>query len=202
MNAYLEYTAVAFGIIYVLLAARRIVWCWLSGIISAALYIYINIYHNLFQDAILQTYYVIAGFYGWWLWSSPTQTLPQGEGLNTKSKLSIISFSLQRNFKLIFFGALLVPVFGFAFSILGNSLSYFDAGVTVFSFIATWMTAKKILENWLFWIVIDLVAAVMYFIKELHATSALYIFFSVVAVYGYFEWRKNVSHKDAETQSV
>ena len=201
MSDYLEYTAVAFGIIYVLLATRSIIWCWLAGIISSAIYIYINIEHQLYQDAILQTYYVVAGFYGWWLWSSPTQTLPQGEGLNTKFALPIISFSRPQNFKLILLGAVLVPVFGYIFSKFGNALSYFDATVTVFSFIATWMTAKKILENWIFWIVIDLIAAVMYFIKGLHATSFLYIFFSVIAVYGYFEWKKNVSRKDAKTQS-
>ena len=184
MNVYLEYTAVVFGIIYVLLASRSIIWCWLTGIISSALYIYINIYHHLFQEAILQTYYVVAGFYGWWLWNKKG---------NAKDEISINSFSLQKNLMLIFFGALLVPIFGFGFSKLGNSLSYFDAAVTVFSFTATWMTAKKILENWLFWIVIDVVAAVMYFVKGLHATSGLYIFFSIIAVYGYFEWKKELN---------
>ncbi len=189
METYIEYMAVAFGVIYVLLASRSNVWCWLMGIISSALYIYINVTHQLFQDAILQTYYVVAGFYGWWLWESPSQPPIQG-GVNT---VSINSLSLQQNLKLIFFGALLVPVFGFAFTKLGSSLSYFDSAVTIFSFIATWMTAKKILENWLYWIVIDLVAAVMYFIKGLNATSWLYIFFCIIAVYGYFEWRKKIS---------
>ncbi len=189
METYIEYMAVAFGVIYVLLASRSNVWCWLMGIISSALYIYINVTHQLFQDAILQTYYVVAGFYGWWLGESPSQPPIQG-GVNT---VSINSLSLQQNLKLIFFGALLVPVFGFAFTKLGSSLSYFDSAVTIFSFIATWMTAKKILENWLYWIVIDLVAAVMYFIKGLNATSWLYIFFCIIAVYGYFEWRKKIS---------
>lgn len=184
MESYLEYTAVGFGVIYVLLASRSNIWCWLMGIISSALYIYINITHQLFQDAILQTYYVLAGFYGWWLWSKKG---------NIEDEIKIHSFSPQQNLKLIFFGALLVPVFGFVFAKLGNSLSYFDSAVTVFSFIATWMTAKKILENWYYWVVIDLVAAVMYLIKGLHATSLLYIFFSIISVYGYLEWRKKIS---------
>lgn len=183
MDAYLEYTAAAFGIIYVLLAARGNVWCWSAGIISSAVYIYINIYHHLFQDAILQTYYVAAGFYGWWLWNKKEKD---------QDKTNIISYSLQQNLRLIFFGALLVPVFGFVFSKLGNALSYFDATVTVFSFIATWMTARKILQNWFFWIAIDIVATVMYFIKGLQPTSFLYIFFSVIAVYGYLQWRKQI----------
>ena len=184
METYLEYAAVVFGVVYVLLASRGNVWCWLAGVISSALYIYINVTHQLFQDAILQAYYVVAGFYGWWLWSKKG---------NAEDEVSISSFSLPQNLKLIFFGALLVPVFGFVFAKLGNSLSYFDAAVTVFSFIATWMTAKKILESWLYWIVIDVVAAIMYLIKDLRATSCLYLFFSVVAVYGYFEWKKKMS---------
>ena len=183
MEAYLEYSAVAFGVIYVMLAARNNVWCWLAGIISSVLYVYINVVNNLFQDAILQTYYVAAGFYGWWLWSNKG---------NAEEELIVHSFSKQQNLKLIFFGALLVPIFGFAFSKLGNSLSYFDSAVTIFSFIATWMTTKKILENWIYWIVIDIVAAVMYFIKHLNPTSCLYIFFAVIAAYGYYEWRKKI----------
>lgn len=184
LGNWLEYAGVATGIIYVLLASRSNIWCWLAGIISSAIYIYINITHQLFQDAILQTYYVIAGFYGWWLWSKKG---------GTKDAITINSLSLQQNLKLIFFGTLLVPVFGFGFAKLGNSLSYFDSAVTIFSFIATWMTAKKILENWLFWILIDLVAGVMYFIKHLELTSALYIFFAVIATYGYFEWKKTLA---------
>jgi len=184
METYLEYSAVVFGVLYVLLASRSVVWCWPMGIISSALYIYINFTHQLFQDAILQTYYVLAGFYGWWLWSKKE---------NAEEKISINSFSWSQNLKLIFWGAVLVPVFGFVFAKFGNSLSYFDAAVTIFSFIATWMTTKKILENWLYWIIIDLVAAIMYIIKGLHATSALYLFFAVIAAYGYFEWRKKMN---------
>jgi nicotinamide mononucleotide transporter len=183
METYIEYTAVVFGVIYVLLASRGNVWCWLAGIISSALYIYINLTHQLFQDAILQTYYVVVGFYGWWLWNK--------KGI--AEEISINSFSLQQNLKLIFFGTLLAPVLGYGFSKLGNSLSYFDSAVTVFSFIATYLTAKKVLENWLYWIVIDLLAAVMYLIKDLRATSCLYLFFSVLAIYGYFEWKKKSS---------
>lgn len=184
MNGWLEYAAVAFGVIYVLLASRSNVWCWLAGIISSAVYIYINVTNQLYQDAILQTYYVVAGFYGWWLWSKKT---------SDAESVSIQSFSLKKNLQLIFFGVVLVPVFGYVFSKLGNSLSYFDSAVTIFSFIATWMTARKILENWLYWIVIDVTAAVMYFIKHLEPTSMLYVFFATVAAYGFYEWRKKLS---------
>ncbi|MBL0308827.1 MAG: nicotinamide mononucleotide transporter [Bacteroidetes bacterium] len=183
MDDYIEYFAVAFGVIYVVLAARGIIWCWAAGILSSILYIYINLHHTLYQDAILQTYYVLAGFYGWWIWNKK-DTHPEEQ--------DVLTWSLSKNGKLILLGVILVPLFGYGFSKLGNSLPYFDAAVTVFSFIATWMTAKKILENWLFWIVIDVIAAGMYFVKGLHATSGLYIFYSIVAIYGYYQWRKQL----------
>lgn len=183
MEANLEYIAVALGTLYVLLAARGNRWCWPAGIASSALYIYINLVHHLFQDAILQTYYVAAGAYGWWLWAKKDE--PEQE-------MQVQTFSIQFNVLLILFGAALVPVLGYGFGRLGNSLSYFDSAVTVFSFIATWLTAKKIIENWLYWIVIDMVAGAMYFKKELFATSCLYLFFCLVAVYGYFEWKKKM----------
>jgi nicotinamide mononucleotide transporter len=189
METYIEYAAVLLGVVYVLLASKGDIWCWVFGILSSALYISINVTHHLYQDAILQFYYVAAGFYGWWNWY-PTPTLPEGEGFKS---MRIQSLSLQQNLQLFSFGALLVPVLGYFFSKLGNSLSYFDSAVTIFSFIATWMTARKLLENWLYWIVIDLVAAVMYGIKGLYPTAALYVFFAVVAVYGYLEWKKQMN---------
>ncbi|MCW5907784.1 MAG: nicotinamide riboside transporter PnuC [Chitinophagales bacterium] len=180
MEPYFEYIAVALGVVYVLLAAKGNIWCWIFGIVSSGIYVSINIEHKLYQDAILQFYYVAAGFYGWWKWSAKEQ----------HRERNIVSNSFSENIKLLVLGAALSPVFGYVFSQFGNSLSYLDAIVTVFSFIATWMTARKILENWLFWIVIDVLAAVMYGIKELYATSALYLFFSVVALYGFMEWKK------------
>lgn len=180
----LEYTAVFYGVLYVLLAAKGDVWCWWAGIVSSAIYIYINIYSRLYMDAILQTYYVLAGFYGWWLWS-----FKAGKAGNS---LPVISYSLLQNVWPIVCGLVLFPPLGYLFSKVGNSYPYADAAVTVFSFVATWMTAKKIMENWLYWIAIDLVAAVLYSLKDLRATSGLYILFTIMAVYGYMEWKKDL----------
>lgn len=183
MDSYLEYTAVACGVIYVALATRGIIWCWPFGILSALLYIFINAQHDLYQDAILQSYYVLAGCYGWWMWhKKETQADTAG----------IISFSPMQNLKWLLTGMALFPAMGYAFSNFGNSLPYLDAAVTVFSFIATWMTARKILQSWLFWIAIDITAAIMYFLKGLHATTGLYLFFTAAAIYGYYEWRKQM----------
>ncbi|MFN8287667.1 MAG: nicotinamide riboside transporter PnuC [Chitinophagales bacterium] len=182
-----EYLAVFYGVLYVLLAAKSDLHCWPAGVISSALYIYINIYAHLYMDAILQTYYVLAGIYGWWLWSRNS---------STNHKLQIQFYTLGQNIPLILLGCVLTPILGYLFSKIGNSYSYFDAGITIFSFIATWMTAKKILQNWLYWIVIDFVAAALYFAKDLRATSALYVLFALVAIYGYKQWQQNLKSEN------
>ena len=179
MDIYIEYLAVVLGIVYVLLAAHGWVWCWPAGILSSLLYIWINTEHQLYQDAILQSYYVIAGIYGWWHWQR------QKDALN-----SITRLSLSQHLFWLITGAVLVPLFGYGFAQLGNALSYLDASVMVFSFIATWLTARKVLESWMYWIAIDLIAAVMYGLKGLQPTVFLYVIYALVAVYGFYSWRK------------
>lgn len=176
----LEYLGIAFTLLYIIFASKGDLWCWPMGIAASAIYIEINIVNNLFQDAILQFYYVLAGLYGWWMWNRKDH----------HEERNIISYTFRQNLPLIVGGAVLVPVFGYIFSKVGNSLSYYDSAVTVFSFIATWMTAKKIIQNWLFWIVIDALAAVMYAIKGLYPTAILYIVLSALALYAYMEWNR------------
>lgn len=178
---YLEWMAVLTGLLYVLLATGEDVWCWPFGIVSSALYIYLNIGGHLYQDAILQSYYVLAGLYGWWTWSRPKADT---------GALHIHRLPFNKHLPWFGFGLLLTVLFGYLFSKVGNAYPYVDGAVTVFSFIATYLTARKVLENWLYWIVIDLVAAPMYYLKDMKLTTGLYLFFAIVAYYGYREWKK------------
>lgn len=180
---YLEWMAVLTGLLYVLLATGEDVWCWPFGILSSAIYIYINLGGHLYQDAILQSYYVLAGLYGWWAWSRPQAAV---------TTLHVHRLPLARHLPWFATGVVLTLLCGYLFSKVGNSYPYVDAAVTVFSFIATYLTARKVLENWLYWIVIDLVAAPMYYLKELRLTTGLYLFFAVVAYYGYRQWKKQL----------
>lgn len=179
MENYIEYLAVALGIVYVLLAARGVAWCWPTGILSSMLYIWINVEHNLYQDAILQSYYVLAGIYGWWHWQQ-----------QKNKRTSITTLTLKQHIFWFIVGAILTPIFGYGFAQLGNALSYLDAAVMIFSFIATWLTARKVLESWGYWIAIDIIAAVMYGLKGLQPTVFLYVIYTLVAVYGFYSWRK------------
>ena len=179
----IETVAVATGVLYVILAVRSSIWCWGFGIVSALAYIIFDLQLKYFQDAILQSYYVFAGVYGWVLWSK------KDGGSGT---LQINSWSFSKQIPFLIFGFLLFPIMGFLFSKVGNSYSYLDAFTTVFSFIATYFTTKKIVENWLWWIVLDMIFIVQYFLKEAYLTSGLFLFFTLVAIWGYYEWKKQI----------
>ncbi len=187
MDKWIEYTGVAFSLLYVLLASKENKWCWVAGGLGAALYVYLNFKQQLIYDAGLQVYYVAVSVYGIMLWNKhPSQ-----------SRLSITSISPVLLKQLLLAGCVLTAVFGaIAHFLLLQPTAFLDAGVTAFSFIATWMTARKYIESWLMWVVIDIAAAVMYSFKMMYPTTALYIIFSALAVYGFLQWNKKM--KQAE----
>ncbi len=184
MDILLEYLAVFLSLIYVMLASKQIKWCWVAGGLGSAIYVYLNYKSNLIYDAVLQIYYVAVAVYGIILWSKN----------DTGNPIEISKINTILLLKLLFGGAVLTALLGyFSQLVLKSDTAYLDAGVTAFSFIATWMTARKFIESWLLWIVIDIAAAIMYSFKAMHPTVVLYIAFTVLAVYGYWQWKKDTN---------
>ena len=182
----LEIAAVFFGVLYVILAIKSNVWCWPAGMISAALYIVFDLQLKYYQDGILQAFYVLAGVYGWVLWTKKKEE-------SAAPRTDLHSRTFKQMMPLLVAGLFLFPVAGYAFSKFGNAFSYLDAFTTVFSFIATYFTAKKVLENWIMWVILDIVFVLQYFLKDAYLTSGLYLFLTLMAVYGYYEWRKQLN---------
>ncbi len=121
------------------------------------------------------------GIYGWMQWHN---------SIKSNAVLPIHRASLFQLSKFLILGLLLVPVFGFLLDNKTDSdIPYWDAFTTVFSFIATFMMAKKILENWLFWIVIDVTCIFIYAFKGLNSTVLLFIVYTLMALYGFINWR-------------
>ncbi|MGL5889985.1 MAG: nicotinamide riboside transporter PnuC [Bacteroidia bacterium] len=180
-----EWIAVLSGIVYIVLAALRQPLCWPAGIISSALYIGINFKIGLNLDAVLQVYYCIIGVYGWWLWVKKKNDKDAGDTIERMPKkywpvLALICLPL----------ALLL---GFAQQKYTSSPAPFaDAGLTVISFAATWMTARKYLENWLIWIGADLCYIVLYAQRGYPLTSILFLIYTFTALAGYISWRKQI----------
>ncbi|MCW3072664.1 MAG: nicotinamide mononucleotide transporter PnuC [Bacteroidetes bacterium] len=174
---------------YVLLAAIESTWCWLFGIISSALSVYLCYSGQLFLESGLNIFYVIIGAYGWYQWLY---------GSASKTELPVVSSSLKKNLFFIFIGLLIWIPFGYtAHRFSTQAMPYLDAFITSFSIVATWMTAKKILENWLYWIVIDALAVFLYGYREFYLIALLYIIYTILALAGYIAWRKKLNTSSA-----
>jgi nicotinamide mononucleotide transporter len=182
----LEISAVLAGIIYVILAARTNIYCWVFGIVGSLISIYIFIFYSkLYSEALLYTFYVFAGIYGWIKWT------------NKKDKKIITSLSLIKNVIIVALGVIasliLYSVITFLFADAQKPL--IDSFTTVFSFIATYLTTKKYLENWLYWIVIDAVTTYLYFSRGLEIYALLMLVYVFMALYGYLNWKKMKTEK-------
>ena len=175
----IESAAVFFSILYVILAVKESIWCWGAAIISVILYIYICYSAQLYPETGLQVFYLLMAFYGYHQWNKNESTLKVQQWTTTKHLLILL------------LGALLTFLMGFYFTIYTNAaMPLVDSFTTVFSVFATYMVTKKVLGNWLYWIVIDIVSVYLYFSRDLHLTSLLFIVYTVIAIFGYFSWLK------------
>ena len=184
---YFEIIAAGLGFIAIFLQIKQNVWYWLVSIIMVSMYIYIYIDARLYADMSLQVYYLIISFYGWYMWL-------YGEKLNDhKTQLSVSTIS--QNLLVILTSISIVLFFIIAWILLhftNSDLPYWDSFTTSLSFVATWMLARKKIENWLIWIVVDAVSVGIYLYKELYPTAVLFLFLTLLAFVGYSKWKKDL----------
>ena len=178
----IESLAVIFSLLYVILAAKENIWCWSAALVSVSLYIFICFQAQLFAETGLQIFYFLMAIYGYFMWS--------------KSGNEVVKqWSEKSHLLIIFVGAIFAFLIGFYFTEYTSSKKpIVDSFTTVFSIIATYMVVKKVLGNWLYWIVIDLVSVYLYSSRDLHLTSLLFFVYSIVAIFGYFNWRKRMKY--------
>lgn len=181
----IESLAVLFSILYVILASKENIWCWGAGAISALLYVYICFLAGLYAETGLQVFYLIMAFYGFYNWNKKEQYL------------QIKEWKSGKHLFILFTGAIMSLIMGYYLTNFSSAkMPITDSFTTVFSIIATYMVVKKILENWLYWIIINLTLVYLYFSRGLHLTSLLFIIYTVIAVIGYFSWLKKIEIDD------
>ena len=179
----LESVAAAFGVVSVYLSTRQNIWSWPTAIVNVALYTVVFYQGRLYGQMGLQPIYLALSIYGWYEWL-------HGGAQRTELKVSRASPRLL--------GALAViniVTWVALASILRRTdaaLPWLDALLTTTSLVAQWMMTRKILENWIFWIAVDVVYVPMFISQRLHATALLYAAFLVLAVMGFVEWRRSL----------
>ena len=175
----LETVAVIFSLLYVYLAAHQNNLCWLAAVISVSLYIYICFNAKLYAETILQVFYFLMAIYGFYSWKK------------NNSQLKISTWPIKKHLFIILLGTILTFFLGFIFSNFTDAeMPLVDSFTTVFSVFATYMVVKKILSNWLYFIIIDIISTYLYFSRDLHLTSLLFLLYTFIALAGFIKWNR------------
>ncbi|MDC1107789.1 nicotinamide riboside transporter PnuC [Gammaproteobacteria bacterium] len=179
---WLEITAVIFAILYLILAVKQNILCWIAGIISSVLYFFIMQKAGLYMEAYLQVFYVVMGIYGWSQWSASNATNPSFI-VNTWSKYQhMIAISIILALSLL--SGFLLEKYTDA------ALPFLDALVSWGAVFATYMVAKKLLENWIYWFVIDATSIFLFIERGLWLSAVLFATYLVIIFFGYQSWNK------------
>ncbi|MGB3587120.1 MAG: nicotinamide riboside transporter PnuC [Tunicatimonas sp.] len=181
---WVEFLAVIFGVIPIYLNAREIVWGWPTSIVGAVLLGFIAYQAQLYASVGLNGVYIILGFYGWYEWIY---------GGDNQSRLTISVTAFPTLLTLLIAG--MIGTIGIGYFFRQNTdadLPYWDAFGTAFSLVGTYMLARKKLENWVLWIVVDAVFVGIYVVKELYLLALLYFLYLGLAAYGYRNWQRSL----------
>jgi nicotinamide mononucleotide transporter len=179
----LEWCGVFTGILCVWLAAKNNIWNWPIAIISVLIYIFIFFESKLYADMGLQVYFFAMNIYGWYYWGKQKENPTKERPISTITKKEII---LSLIGVVIFTSAL-------GFILQKNtdaSFPFVDSFCTAVSLIAQIFLARRVIQNWLIWIFVDIVYVGVYFSKDLYATGLMYALYIGIATMGYLDWRK------------
>jgi len=186
---WIEITAVILAVFYLILAVKQNILCWICGIISSALYFFIMRSAGLYMEAYLQIFYIFMGFYGWSQWKINTSNTSNFV-VNTWNKSQHL-FATSIVLILSIVSAILLRFFTDA------ALPFLDALVAWGAVVATYMVAKKLLENWIYWLVIDSISIFLFISRDLFPTAFLFVIYIIIIIYGYRSWRKRFLENNA-----
>ena len=182
---FLETFAVCSAILYLILAANEDVRCWYAALFSSILYMYIMYTAGLMMESFLQIFYICMAIYGWYIWSSK---------IYVEQELKIRSWKMQYHLYTITIVTLLAIITGFFLEKYTQAaLPFLDAFTTWGAIITTYMVAKKIIENWIYWFVIDSISIYLFISRELYLTSLLFFIYLIIIIFGYRSWMKKLN---------
>lgn len=178
-----ELAAMLLSVAYLLLAVRQNIWCWLAALVSTLIYTFVFFQARLYMDSALQIFYAMMAVYGWSQWRHHRDPSRDLRISKRSAKWHIVAIAAIVALSLVS-GTLLATYTEAAFP-------YLDSFTTWASVITTWMVARKILENWIYWIVIDSIAVYLYVERGLYLTVLLFLIYVVIAFLGWRSWSED-----------
>lgn len=197
---FLEIFGTIVGLIYLWLEYRANIYLWIAGIVMPAIYIFVYYKAGLYADFGINIYYLIAAIYGWffWMWGHRKKkgqlTTADASTGDTPKDLPIVH--TPGKYYLPLFLVFVVSFLGIAWILIeytDSNVPWLDSFTTALSIVGMWMLARKYVEQWFAWILVDIVCCGLYIYKDLYFTSVLYGLYSIIAIFGYFKWKKLMS---------
>lgn len=185
---WVEVSGTILGILYVFLSIKQNILTWLLGLLTSVLYIYVFFDARFYADMSLQVYYVWISIYGWILWAKGSKKESVQEQIHV-SKTSVKQYLVLGTIAI----ALWIGIYFILKYFTDSPIPVGDAFTTALSIVATWMLARKLIEHWILWVVIDFVSLVLYVYKELYPTAIMFVIYVGAAIWGYFEWKKDLN---------
>ena len=191
LDVTLEITGVVFGLLSVWLAKKNHIGVFPTGMISTSIFVYLLLKWGLVGDMLINAYYFGMSVYGWVIWSR----------VNDQQQTALITRINQLEWKYLFL--LFVGSLGFVygvyqwFGLWNSSTAMIDTLTTAIFFSGMWLMARRKIENWIFWIIGDIISVPLYLIKGFSFTSLQYLIFTFIAIYGYLEWKKILDNHPA-----
>lgn len=200
MDSALEIIGTIVGLIYLLLEYKASVYLWIAGIIMPAIYIFVYYDAGLYADFAINIYYLLAAVYGFLSWTYGdflSSVFRKNKVRKNDGELPItrVPPRVLPMTALVFLLAL-VGIALLLMNFTDSNVPWLDSFTTALSMIGMWMLAKKYVEQWIAWIVVDAVSAGLYVYKDLYFTAVLYALYAVIAVWGYFKWIKIMKGED------
>jgi len=179
-----EILAVVLAVAYLVLAIRQNIWCWAAAALSTLLYLFIMYQARLYMESVLQVFYLLMAAYGWYQWR---------RGGADGEALTVTTWPARYHLLAVGSVLLLVYISGELLTRYSDAaLPFLDSLTTWGAVVATFMVTRKILENWIYWFVIDAVSIALYIQRDLFFTAALFLVYLVMIVIGYRSWRASM----------
>ncbi|WP_104735357.1 nicotinamide riboside transporter PnuC [Hanstruepera ponticola] len=189
LDIVLEIVAVIFGFLSVWFSKQNKIWVFPTGMISTVIFVYLLYKWELLGDMMINAYYFIMSVYGWYVWTRKVDATHVTPISTTTKKENIISAG-------IFLATLLfVFVVYQIFDKWTGWVAYVDTFTTAIFFVGMWLMARRKIENWIFWIIGDIISVPLYFYKGFTFTSLQYLGFTIIAIFGYLAWKKSLNKR-------
>jgi len=185
----LEVIAVVLAIGYLLLAIRQNIWCWLCAGVSTAIYVWLFVGARLYMESVLNGFYFVMAIYGWYFWTT---------GKTKNHERPVVIWRLQTHAAAIVVIIAVSVLNGYLLSRYTDAaFPYIDSLTTWSAIWATFLVARKVLENWWYWLGIDMASVFIYWVRDLQLTSLLFVIYVIMIPFGLVAWSRSMREQRA-----